>query len=146
MPLKWKINISVKIKRFGVVLTSSEARQYQQKTCLHLLHNIWAHPSSFSIGTLHIGQHLINSESNVTPGTTSSDLQGDPACQEVRQLEQKSILHVGQCTLWGVHRSVEHKVQTVSQPARGHHVRLLSISTSVNRTIKKVTIKMSNIN
>lgn len=48
-------------------LTSKLARQYQQNTCLHRLHIIWAQPSSFSIGTLHIGQHLIKSLSNGIP-------------------------------------------------------------------------------
>jgi hypothetical protein len=41
--------------------TSKLDKQYQQKTCLHRLHIIWAQPSSFSIGTEHIGQHLIKS-------------------------------------------------------------------------------------
>lgn len=54
--------------KIHVVLTSREARQYQQKTCLHRLHIIWAQPSSFSMGTAHIGQHLMSSESNVMPG------------------------------------------------------------------------------
>lgn len=51
-----------------LVLTSKLARQYQQNTCLHRLHIIWAQPSSFSIGTLHMGQHLMRSESNGMPG------------------------------------------------------------------------------
>lgn len=50
-----------------LMLTSKLARQYQQKTCLHRLHIIWAQPSSFSIGTAHIGQHLIRSLSNGMP-------------------------------------------------------------------------------
>lgn len=49
------------------VLTSKLARQYQQNTCLHRLHIICAHPSSFSMGTPHIGQHLIRSLSNEIP-------------------------------------------------------------------------------
>lgn len=49
------------------VLTSKLAKQYQQNTCLHRLHIIWAQPSSFSIGTLHIGQHFMRSESNGIP-------------------------------------------------------------------------------
>lgn len=78
----------------------------------------------------------------MTPGTISSDLHGEPACQAARQFEQKSILHVGQWTHWGVQRSFEHSVHIVSQPARGHHVRLLSISTSVN-IIKRVNYQTS---
>lgn len=49
------------------ILTSKLVRQYQQKTCLQRLHIICAQPSSFSIGTLHIGQHFIKSESNGIP-------------------------------------------------------------------------------
>lgn len=45
-------------------LTSKLAKQYQQKTCLHRLHIICAQPSSFSMGTAHIGQHFIRSLSN----------------------------------------------------------------------------------
>lgn len=119
-------------------LTSNEARQYQQKTCLQRLHNICAQPSSFSIGTLHIGQHLISSESNVIPAIESSALHGEPACQADLQTEQNSFWHVGQRTSCGVVRSTTlHSVQTVSQPARGHHVRLLSISTSEKFKKKK---------
>ncbi len=40
-------------------LTSSEVRQYQQKTCLQRLHIICAQPASRSINTLHIGHFLI---------------------------------------------------------------------------------------
>lgn len=46
-------------------LTSKLAKQYQQNTCLQRLHIIWAQPSSFSIGTAHMGQHLIRSLSNI---------------------------------------------------------------------------------
>lgn len=49
------------------LLTSRLARQYQQKTCLHRLHIIWAQPSSFSMGTAHMGQHLMSSLSNGIP-------------------------------------------------------------------------------
>ena len=41
------------------VLTSSKVKQYQQKTWLHLLHIIWAHPVSLSIGIEQTGQCLI---------------------------------------------------------------------------------------
>lgn len=58
----------------NVTLTSSDVRQYQQKTCLHLLHIICAHPSSFSIGTAHKGQLFINSE---PPGPESNN--GNPS-------------------------------------------------------------------
>lgn len=47
--------------------TSRLAKQYQQKTCLQRLHIIWAQPSSFSIGTTHIGQYFIRSLSNGSP-------------------------------------------------------------------------------
>lgn len=48
-------------------LTSKLAKQYQQKTCLHRLHIICAQPSSFSMGTAHIGQHLMRSLSKGMP-------------------------------------------------------------------------------
>lgn len=51
----------------SLLLTSKLARQYQQKTCLQRLHIIWAQPSSFSMGTAHMGQHLIRSLSNGIP-------------------------------------------------------------------------------
>lgn len=55
-------------------LTSKLAKQYQQNTCLHRLHIIWAQPSSFSIGTEHIGQHLMRSLSNGMPMVSSSPM------------------------------------------------------------------------
>jgi len=45
-------------------LTSSDAKQYQQKTCLQRLHIICAQPESRSMGTWHIGQRF-TSESSV---------------------------------------------------------------------------------
>lgn len=54
------------------LLTSKLAKQYQQNTCLHRLHIIWAHPSSFSMGTAHIGQHLMRSVSNGMPMLSST--------------------------------------------------------------------------
>ncbi len=41
------------------LLTSSDVRQYQQNTCLHRLHIIWAQPSFLSIGTWHNGQRFM---------------------------------------------------------------------------------------
>lgn len=55
-----------------ILLTSRLAKQYQQKTCLQRLHIICAHPSSFSIGTAHIGQHFMRSESNGMPILSSA--------------------------------------------------------------------------
>lgn len=49
------------------LLTSKLAKQYQQKTCLQRLHIICAQPSSFSIGTAHMGQHLMRSLSKGIP-------------------------------------------------------------------------------
>lgn len=130
------------------LLTSKEARQYQQKTCLHRLHIICAHPSSFSIGTLHIGQHLIKSELKLSPGSIKSERPSfskrlefsshvSPWCHEFLQFEQNSDAHVGQWTDVGAHFSRGHTVQTVSQPARGHHVRVRSMSTSwFNRNLR----------
>jgi len=40
--------------------TSSDARQYQQKTWLQRLHIICAQPESRSIGTWHTGHRFIN--------------------------------------------------------------------------------------
>ena len=54
--------LSFPIHSQSVVLTSSEAMQYQQKTWRHLRHIIWAQPASLSMGTRHIGHHLIFSE------------------------------------------------------------------------------------
>jgi len=45
-------------------LTSSDAKQYQQNTCLQRLHIICAQPESRSMGTWHIGQRF-TSESSV---------------------------------------------------------------------------------
>lgn len=112
-------------------LTSKEARQYQQKTCLHLLHNIWAQPSSFSMGTLHMGQHLIKSESNVGMSCVVGGGHGFPGCHVARHPEQNSVWQVGHITLCGRERSPTS--QTVSHPGFGHHIRLLSNSTSVQK-------------
>jgi hypothetical protein len=124
-------------------LTSKDAKQYQQKTCLQRLHIIWAQPSSFSIGTLHMGQHLMRSESKGMLGSMRSvcpsfvrrlvfSSQENPECQGFLQFEQKSDEQVGQWTLWGRQRSTgPQTLHTVSHPARGHHVLLTSRSTSV---------------
>jgi hypothetical protein len=126
-----------------LILTSSEARQYQQKTCLHLLHIIWAQPSSFSIGTAHIGQHLMSSESKAIPGTGEAEAwgQGLEGCHDPRQSEQNSVSQVGQWT-WTATLSLVgpvpllptpggvHTEQTVSHPALGHHASRTSLSTS----------------
>lgn len=114
------------------ILTSKDAKQYQQNTCLHLLHIIWAQPSSFSIGTEHIGQHLMWSLPKGIPNGRSE--QG-PLCQGSRHIEQKSVEQLGQWTgPKGVPLPllpfIEH---IVSQPARGHHARPLSIDTSAHK-------------
>ena len=92
-----------------------------------------------------MGQHFMRSESKGMPGSMRSVLpslasrfefssQENPECQGFLQFEQKSDEHVGQWTLWGRQRSTgPHTLQTVSQPARGHHVLLTSKSTSANR-------------
>ena len=49
-------------------LTSRDWRQYQQKTCLHRLHIIWAQPSFLSMGTRHMGQRLILASSALLKG------------------------------------------------------------------------------
>lgn len=49
-------------------LTSSDAMQYQQKTCLHLLHIIWAQPSFRSIGKWQTGQRLIGASTAASNG------------------------------------------------------------------------------
>lgn len=49
-------------------LTSSDAIQYQQKTCLHLLHIIWAQPSFRSIGKWQTGQRLIGASTAASNG------------------------------------------------------------------------------
>ena len=112
-------------------LTSKEAKQYQQNTCLHLLHIICAQPSSFSMGTEHIGQHLMLSLSN---GMPSGRFGHGPLCHGSRHTEQKSFEQLGQCTGPGDIPSLPPLVteQMVSQPARGHHARSLSIDTSAN--------------
>lgn len=48
----------------SAALTSRDSRQYQQKACLQLLHIIWAHPSSRSMYTLHLGQRLMGALSS----------------------------------------------------------------------------------
>lgn len=114
------------------ILTSSEARQYQQNTCLHRLHIICAHPSSFSIGTEHIGQHFILSLSIGMPDGTSGQA---PLCQGSRHREQNSVEQLGQ---WigprGEPPPSTPMEQTVSHPGLGHHARPLSTDTSANLT------------
>lgn len=146
-----------------VALTSNDAKQYQQKTCLQRLHIIWAQPSSFSIGTLHMGQHLMRSESKGMPGSMRSlrpslarrlvfSSHENPECQGFLQLEQKSDEQVGQWTLWGRHRSTgPQTLHTVSHPARGHHVLLTSRSTSADtktdniRALKRRRNRIRNV-
>uniref|UniRef100_A0A182VDG4 Uncharacterized protein n=1 Tax=Anopheles merus TaxID=30066 RepID=A0A182VDG4_ANOME len=77
----------------------SLARQYQQKTCLHRLHIICAQPSSFSIGTVHIGQHLMRSLSNGMPN--ASVWPSTARRREFSSHDIKSSRHVGQCTAHG---------------------------------------------
>lgn len=67
-------NLNDLIPETKAKLTSKLAKQYQQNTCLHRLHIIWAQPSSFSIGTEHIGQHLMRSLSNGMPMVSSSPM------------------------------------------------------------------------
>lgn len=50
------------------ILTSKEAKQYQQKTCLQRLHIIWAQPSFLSIGTWQSGHRLIWASSELLNG------------------------------------------------------------------------------
>lgn len=139
-------------------LTSNDAKQYQQKTCLQRLHIICAQPSSFSIGTLHMGQHLMRSESKGMLGSMRSvcpslvrrlvfSSQENPECQGFLQFEQKSDEQVGQWTLWGRQRSTgPQTLHTVSHPARGHHVLLTSRSTSVETRKNNVRTLEANKN
>lgn len=56
-----------------------------------------------------------------------------PGCHSNLQLLQKSSVQVGQWTLCGWRCWEGHNVQTVSQPACGHHVRVLSSSISITK-------------
>ena len=97
---------------FSAILTSSEVRQYQQKTCLHLLHIIWAQPASLSIGTAHIGHllmfsasapaiHMATSPAMSAPCLTRAapfSAQVRPGCHAEEHREQNSLTHVGHVT------------------------------------------------
>ena len=82
------------------LLTSSEAEQYQQNTCLHRLHIIWAHPASLSMGTRHTG-HLLMCSLQGSSGPWWVWPWVWPACQGSRQREQNSVTHVGHSTATG---------------------------------------------
>ena len=60
-------------------------------------------------------------------------------CQGSRHAEQKSVEQLGQCTGPGTFtlEPLLFKEQIVSQPARGHHARSLSIDISVYEQRKK---------
>ena len=138
----------VNYEQFGdLLLTSSDVRQYQQKTCLHLLHIIWAQPASLSIGTAHIGHllmfsasapaiHIATSPAMSTPCLTRAapfSAHERPGCQAEEQSEQNSLTHVGHVTGTPADLFPVQIWQIVSQPACGHHVRLASRDTSVNK-------------
>lgn len=85
----------------------------------------------------------MRSESNGMPGSSglpsfdnclpcSSHV--SPSCHSSLQLLQKCDVHVGQKTPCGAQGCCGHKEHTVSQPARGHQVRVLSNSTSEKKT------------
>lgn len=142
-----------------LLLTSSEVRQNQQNTCLHLLHIIWAHPASLSMGTWHIGHLLMFSLPSII--SRASLVLGWPSvmpcitsrlpfswhvasgCQLEEQAEQNSFSHFGQitaagssfvcCELVGTVESPElaQMWHIVLQPGFGHQALLESKATSV---------------
>ena len=140
-------------------LTSSEVRQYQQKTCLHLLHIIWAQPASLSIGTPHMGHLLMFSASaaaiHMATSTCSPpawcltraapfSAHDRPGCQVEEHREQNSLTQVGQVTGTPCDLLPVQIWQIVSHPALGHQVRFASSDTSTNYNILSLEFRLPN--
>lgn len=123
--------VYIKITKILIVnkLTCNGALQFQQNSWLHLSQNILTQPLFFSIGILHLGQRLIKFESNIGVWSVTEG-HGFFGCHIAWHPEQNLIWQVGHTTQcnWEL-SSTWH---TVSHPCFGHHLRLLSNSTSVN--------------
>ena len=109
------------------------AKQYQQKTCLHLLHIICAHPSFLSIGTWHCGHFLMfSSRSPHSPASSPAcSSQDSPSCQVAEQELQNWLSQVGQVTATPWYLLPSQMLHTVWHPDDGHQVRAVSRDTSV---------------
>ena len=104
--------------------------QYQQNTCLHRRHIIWAQPASRSIGTRHIGHRLMYSVLTISCVPYSSHVR--PGCHVAWHPLQNCVTHVGHVTgdtcAWP---AAGHTWQMVWQSGAGHQVLDVSRVTSV---------------
>ena len=127
------------------VLTSSDSRQYQQKTCLHRLHIICAQPVSLSMGTLQTGQRLISmppmttTESFPLPNIPESEADVParftidfpcsshvlPGCQVLEHMEQNSFWQLGHLTSTAIKQFWKLSFQDFSTSKTGSFCQLL---------------------